>query len=532
MTESRPGLAQYEQVDQDYLQQRQLKKGAGWLLLWALGVGAVISGDFAGWQTGLKLGGFWGLAIATVLMAVMYVCMVFTIAELSAALPHAGGFFSFTRNALGPLGGFVCGLTDTIEYVLTPAVIVYYIGGYLNALVFDNPDNAPPWLAMMWWVLAYTLFVAINIYGVELTLRVGLVITAMAILVLAIFYIAAIASGAFQFELLFNVAPDAGQSRHFLPHGSFGIFASLPFAIWFYLAIEQLPLAAEESHDVVRDMPRALLLGMGTLLVLSLLTLVLNSGIGPGAAGIGDSDAPLETGFEATFGSGVTSRLLSLVALTGLIASFHTIIYAYGRVLFALSRAGYFPRWLSITGRQRTPWVALIAGAVIGLGCAGAIHISNQQTEPKVAEPEAAAERAAVSSQPDTSVDTAPEATIPVDNSVTVGAVLLNMAVFGAVISYALVMVSYVVLRITRPQMPRPYRSPLGIPGAVVGAALSVVALAATFSVADFRPGVWGVAIFLLVGLAWFLGYSRHHLVAQAPEEEAALKTAIEQELT
>ena len=529
MTEPRASLAQYEQVDQEYLKQRQLKKGAGWLLLWALGVGAVISGDFAGWQTGLTLGGFWGLAIATVLMAVMYVCMVFTIAELSAALPHAGGFFSFTRNALGPLGGFVCGLTDTIEYVLTPAVIVYYIAGYLNALFFDNPENAPAWLAIVWWVLAYTLFVAINIYGVELTLRVGLVITAMAILVLGVFYVSAITSGAFQFELLFNVAPDPGQSRHFLPHGSFGIFAALPFAIWFYLAIEQLPLAAEESHDVVRDMPRALLLGMGTLLVLSLLTLVLNSGIGPGAAGIGASDAPLETGFEATFGSGVTSRLLSLVALTGLIASFHTIIYAYGRVLFALSRAGYFPRWLSITGPQRTPWVALVTGAVIGLGCAAAIHWSNLPEESATL-----ADQADVLQTPEesgTSDDTTPEIANQAGNSVSVGAVLLNMAVFGAVISYALVMISYVVLRITRPQMPRPYRSPLGIPGAVVGAALSVVALAATFSIADFRPGVWGVAIFLLAGLAWFLGYSRHHLVAQAPEEEAALKTAIEREL-
>ena len=99
------------------------------------------------------------------------------------------------------------------------------------------------------------------------------------------------------------------------------------------------------------------------------------------------------------------------------------------------------------------------------------------------------------------------------------------MAVFGAVISYAMVMVSYIVLRFTRPEseLPRPYKSPLGIPGATLGAVLSIGALAATFSVSDFRPGVWGVAVFLLVGLIWFLGYSRHHLVAQAPEEEIAL---------
>ena len=105
------------------------------------------------------------------------------------------------------------------------------------------------------------------------------------------------------------------------------------------------------------------------------------------------------------------------------------------------------------------------------------------------------------------------------------------MAVFGAVISYVLVMVSYIVLKITRPEMPRPYRSPLGIPGAAVGTVLAVIALAATFSVPEFRPGMYGVAIFLVIGLAWFLCYSRYHLVAQAPEEEVALLSAAQREL-
>ena len=79
--------------------------------------------------------------------------------------------------------------------------------------------------------------------------------------------------------------------------------------------------------------------------------------------------------------------------------------------------------------------------------------------------------------------------------------------------------------------MPRPYKSPLGIPGAAVGTLLAVIALAATFSVPEFRPGMYGVALFLVIGLAWFLCYSRHHLVAQAPEEEAALLSAAGQEL-
>jgi ethanolamine permease len=499
----RSELTRYENVDRSYLERRRLKPRAGWVLLWGLGVGAVISGDFLGWNYGLAHAGFNGLAIATVLMAAMYVCMVFTIAELSAALPHAGGFFSFTRNALGPLGGFLCGLTDTIEYVVTPAVIVVGIGSYLNAVIFTDPSQAPEWLPLVWWVLAYTIFVVINVLGVELTLKFGLLVTALAATVLVVFYVATLATGSFDTDLLYNIPPDVGQSATGLPHGWAGVFSALPFAIWFYLAIEQLPLAAEESHDVVRDMPRALLLGIGTLLILSLLTLVLNTGVGGGALALSTSDAPLEDGFKAILGNTMTSRLLGLVALTGLVASFHTIIYAYGRVGFALSRAGYFPRWISITGRFQTPWVALVLGAVIGLALATAIHFSPKATG--------------------TSDHTA--------SAVTVGAVLLNMAVFGAVLSYILVMVSYIVLKFTRPNMPRPYRSPLGIPGAAVGTVLAVVALAATFSVPEFRPGMYGVALFLVVGLAWFLCYSRHHLVAQAPEEEVALLSAARQEL-
>lgn len=492
MSEKRAGVARYERVGENYLQERKLRKSAGWILLWALGVGAVISGDYFGWNFGLAAGGFQGLAIATLLMAVMYVCMVFTIAELSAALPHAGGFFSFTRNAFGPTGGFICGLTDTIEYVITPAVIVVGIGGYMNRLVFGGAAAEHPEMVFVWWLLSYAVFVAINIRGVELTLKVGLVVTALAMAVLVVFYVSAVVSGAFDSDLLFNTQFAAGSTNGGSSVTTAGVFAALPFAIWFYLAIEQLPLAAEEAHDTVNDMPKALILGIVTLLALSLLTLVLNSGVGGGARAIAASDAPLADGFQAVFGLGAASRVLILVSLTGLIASFHTIIYAYGRVLFALSRAGYFPRWISLTGKNHTPYLALLLGAVVGFGCAVLIHYF--------------AERA-------------------------VGAALLNMAVFGAVISYTMVMLSYIKLRISRPDLPRPYRSPLGIPGAAIGAVLSIVALGATFAVEDYRPAVYATGLFLLAGIVYFLVYSRHHLVAQAPEEENALIAEAESEL-
>jgi ethanolamine permease len=152
---------------------------------------------------------------------------------------------------------------------------------------------------------------------------------------------------------------------------------------------------------------------------------------------------------------------------------------------------------LSLTGKNRTPYVALIVGALLGLSCTLAIQFTKS-----------------------------------VDGSKSeVGAALLNMAVFGAVISYASVMLSYILLRIHRPELKRPYRSPLGIPGAATGLVLSLIALAATMADRAMIPAIVGVAIFLVAGLVYFFAYSRHHLVAQAPEEEVALITDAEQEL-
>ncbi|MCA9199538.1 MAG: ethanolamine permease [Planctomycetales bacterium] len=484
MTSKNSGVVRYQEVDSDYLEKRKLRKSAGWVLLWAMGVGAVISGDYFGWNYGLTAGGFWGLAIGVFAMAVMYVCMVFSIAELSAALPHAGGFYSFVRNAMGPTAGFICGLTDTVEYVVTPAVIVIGISDYVNQLIFAHGE-APIYMQYVWWLAAYGLFVYINMRGVELTLRFVLMITAVAAAVLIVFYIGVISSGAFQWKLLFNVPPEPGYSATFLPKGWAGVFAALPSAIWFYLAIEQLPLAAEESHDAVKDMPKALILSILTLLTLSLFTLVLNSGVGGGAVVVGKSESPLNDGFRAVWGNGWMTRLMTFAALAGLIASFHSVIYAYGRVLFSLSRAGYFPRWISVCNRHNSPQTALILGAVVGLVCATLLALFEDMQ---------------------------------------VGQALLSMAVFGAVISYALVMASFVLLRIRRPELDRPYVSPLGIPGAILGGLLSIVAMVACFANEANRPGLYGTLLFLACGLAYYFAYSRHRLVAQAPEESIALK--------
>ncbi|NNL68283.1 MAG: amino acid permease [Myxococcales bacterium] len=473
----------YHEADPSYFARRGLRRFAGVWSLWALGVGAVISGDFFGWNFGLLAGGFGGMLVATAIVATMYVGLCYSIAELSPALPHTGGAYSFARTAFGPFGGFVTGLAESIEYVLTPAVIVVGIGGYCGTIVEETFGWSVP--APLWWAVFYAVFVGINVVGVELTFRVTVVITLIALAVLVIFWVGA--APLFRWEHALDVPADPGRGAWF-PKGPAGVAGALPFAIWFYLAIEQLPLAAEESHDPKRDMPRGLLWGIATLIVASLLTLFLNAGIAPGAAAVGASEEPLFLAFRTIHGAGVGATVLALAAVMGLVASFHAIIYAYGRNIYSLSRAGYFPRWMSVTHPTRkTPHVALIVGAGCGYAVALAIEYGGAFF-----------------------------------GDVPVGAVLLNMAVFGAVIAYVMQMAAYVRIHAI-PGLERPYRSPLGRSGAIGAGAIAAATLVCLFANPDYRPGVFGVALWFAGSLAYFGLYARHRMIL-SPEEEFALK--------
>jgi ethanolamine permease len=483
----------YDSVSADYFARRGLRRYAGVASLWALGVGAVISGHYSGWNLGLMAGGWGGFALAAIAIAVMYLGLVFCIAEMGAALPHTGGAYSFARASMGPWGGFITGLCENVEYVLTPAVVVSFLATYLAA-VLDTPTA---WLPA-YWVGGYLVFVALNVFGVELSFRVTVTVTLAALACLAVFWISALPVAQFsRYALNIGAGPDGVAvelpqgNGPWLPFGLKGAFMALPFAVWLFLAIEQLPLAAEESTDPSRDMPRGIIAGLATLLISAGLILWLNPSVAPGAFKLAASGEPLLDGFRATFGGGL-AKLLALVACIGLIASFHTILFAKGRQIYSLSRAGYFPRFLSIThARYKTPYVALIAGSMLALVIMFMLWFGM------------GAEKAAAAIQ----------------------GMLLNMAVAGAMLSYLLQAVSFIVLRRRLPGLERPYRSPLGIAGALITLAIAGVTL--VFQLLDpvFAAGVFWVGVWFVLGIVWFALVGQNRLV-KAPEEAFAMDNA------
>ncbi|MEJ1096658.1 MULTISPECIES: amino acid permease [unclassified Pseudoxanthomonas] len=481
----------YTKVDQAYFEKRGLRRYAGVWSLWALGVGAVISGHFSGWNLGLSNG--WGsMLVAGIIIAVMYLGLTFSIAEMSPALPHTGAAYSFARTAMGPWGGFLTGLSENVEYVLTPAVIVFFIGSYMGG-IFGTPAAAQP----LWWIGFYILFVGLNVIGVELSFRITLVVTLLALGCLVVFWVSALPHIDFnRWALNVGAGPDGAPVElpegggSLFPFGIKGVLATLPFAVWLFLAIEQLPLAAEESVDPKRDMPKGIILGMFTLIVSAFMIMWLNPSVaGIGAFKLSTSGEPLLDGFKAIYGED-TAKLLSAVAVLGLVASFHTIIFAKGRQVYSLARAGYFPPALSIThGTRKTPHVAMIFGSVIALAVMFALWFGLGSEE----------------------------------GGKKIGGILLNMAVFGAMFSYFMQALSFIVLRKKLPHIHRPYRSPFGIFGAALTMIIAVVTLFYQIQDPAYSTAVMWVAIWFVAGILYFAIRGRHRLIL-SPEEEFALE--------
>jgi ethanolamine permease len=462
-------------TQEEYFAKRQLKQGAvGWLLLVGLGVAYVISGDFAGWNFGLAQGGWGGMFIATVVVAVMYLCMCLSMSEMATMLPTAGGGYSFARTAFGPFGGYLTGTAILIEYSIAPAAIACFIGAYCESLF-----GVGGWII---YLVCYLVFMGIHLKGAGEALKIIFVITAIAAVALLVFIIAMIPH--FNSANLFNIAvSDKAGASAFLPMGYLGIWAAVPYAIWFFLAVEGVPLAAEEAKDPTRSLPRGLIGSMLILAAFALLILFLGAGAA-GANQLKDSGAPLVDALVAVYGEHTRlAGFVNFVGLAGLIASFFSIIYAYSRQIFALSRAGYLPTSLSLTNKNKAPYLAIIIPGIIGF----ALSLTGE------------------------------------------GDLLILMAVFGATISYVLMMLSHIKLRLSRPDMDRPYKTPGGIVTSGIALILALIAVIAGFLV---DPKVWFIAAGIYIAfIVYFLVYSRHRLVQGTPEEEFENIRKAEQEL-
>lgn len=434
----------------------RLARHLGPVMLWGLGVGYVISGMYFGWNLGLPEGGPFGMLAATALVTVLYVAFVLSYAELACAMPHAGGAFVYAQRALGPRGGALAGIAQVVEFVFAPPAIAAAIGAYV---ALAAPAVPPLAVALG----AYALFTLLNVWGVRQSAVFELVVTVVAVAELLLF--AGLTLPHFTWEAF----------RREAPAGWGGVLPAIPFAIWFYLAIEGVANVAEETRDPQKDLARGFTAAMATLVVLAVLTFFGAVGVAGWRAvvypdgGLTPSDSPLPLALRRVVGPDhAMYHLLVVVGLAGLVASFHGIILCAGRALFELGRSGQAPAALArVHPGRRTPVAALLVNLVLGT----AALLTGRTGE------------------------------------------IITVSVFGALTLYVVSLLAFFVLRRTAPDLPRPFRTPLvpWVPG--VALALAILCLAAT---AWSQPRLFGVYALLVGGALVLWSWSERRAAASA----------------
>jgi ethanolamine permease len=446
-----------------------LGKTLGSFQLWGIAVGLVISGEYFGWSYGWATAGTVGFLVTSVFIALMYTAFVFSFTELATAMPNAGGPFEYSQRAFGPAGGYIAGFATLIEFLFAPPAIALAIGAYVS-VQFTSLDSK--WIA----VGAYVVFMGLNVAGMRIAASFELAVALIAIFELLVFM--GVMAPSFSAA---NFLKGGWSGADTFSLGSIsGIVAAIPFAVWFFLAIEGVSMAAEEAKTPHRSIPIAYIGGILTLVVLAMGVMVFTGGSGDWTL-LSNINDPLPQAMKKVVGedSGWLHMLVWL-GLFGLVASFHGIIIGYSRQIFALSRAGYLPQVLGrIHPKLGTPHVAIVAGGGIGI------------------------------------------AAIFSDELVQIGgqsltANIVTMSVFGAIVMYIVSMVSLFKLRRSEPQLLRPFRAPVFPFFPAFALAAAVVCL---LTMVYFNPLVAGLFVALMaIGYAYFRTTSGRRTAALAAQ--------------
>jgi ethanolamine permease len=334
----------------------------------------------------------------------MYVTFTFSYSELAAAIPKAGGGFVYSERALGKNWGFIAGMAQNIEFIFAPPAIALAIGAYFNLFIPGLP-------VLEIAVAAYVLITALNIYGIKAAALFELIITILAVGELLLFA-----------GLTLPHASIENLKINALPNGYTGIFAAIPFAIWFFLGIEGVANVAEETINPQKTITRGFGFAILTLVVLCMLTFAGSAGVAGWEAIVykadgSSSDSPLPLALGRVMGeNNAFYHLLITVGLFGLVASFHGLILAAGRASFEFGKDGCAPAYIGkINSRFKTPANALLTNMGIGI-----IALFSGKTSE-----------------------------------------IITISVFGALTLYIISMVSVIKLRKTEPALHRPFKVPL-----------------------------------------------------------------------
>ncbi|MEV4380533.1 amino acid permease [Streptosporangium sp. NPDC049644] len=459
--------------------EHRLRKDLSALDLTVFGIGVIVgTGIFV--LTGRVARETAGPAVALSFVAAGIVCALAALcyAEFASTVPVAGSAYTFAFATLGELPAWIIGWDLTLEMMLGAAVVAVGWSGYLTSLLAALGVPLPGVIAgegalfNLPAALVVLLLTGILVLGIKLSSRFNLIIVTIKLAVILLVVVAGLffvrganyspfvppskATPAVEglaaplIQVLFGITPVA--------YGVLGIFSAAAIVFFAYIGFDVVATAAEETRDPQRDLPIGILSSLGVCTVLYVAVSLVVVGMQPYRQ-LSEA-APLADAFKAV-GQTWAAALISAGALVGLTAVVMILMLGMSRVMFAMCRDELLPSGLAkVHPKYRTPYVITIIMGVVVAALAGLVPLST------IAE-------------------------------------LVNI---GTLFAFAVVSIAVVVLRRTRPDLPRSFRTPL-VPLVPLLSVLACLYLMLNLPVETWiRFGAW-----MLLGLLIYAGYGYRH---------------------
>ncbi|MEU8717749.1 amino acid permease [Streptomyces sp. NPDC048663] len=460
-----------------------LKKSLSALDLTVFGVGVIIgTGIFVLTGTAAKNTAGPAVALSFVVAGVVCGLAALCYAEFASTVPVAGSAYTFSYASLGEFPAWIIGWDLVLELALGTAVVAVGWSGYIHSLLDNAGWHLPEYLSgrdgahgFGFDILAAALVLALTailVVGMKLSARVTTVVVAIKVAVVLVVIIAGaffIHSGNYSPFIPPKEAVPAGGSLKapliqliigWAPSnfGVMGIFTAASVVFFAFIGFDVVATAAEETRNPQRDVPRGI---MGSLIICTALYVAVAIVVtGMQKYSALSVDAPLADAFKAT-GHPWFAGLISFGAAVGLTTVCMILLLGQSRVFFAMSRDGLLPRFFSHTHPKfRTPYrPTILLGVVIAI-VAGFTSLSE----------------------------------------------LAELVNIGTLFAFIVVAISVVILRNTRPDLERSFRTPW-VP------ALPVVSvLASLWLMLNLPAETWlRFAIWMVIGFAVYFLYGRKH---------------------
>src|ERR687898_377705 len=456
----------------------QLRKALGPLDLTLFGIGVIIgTGLFV--LTGEAAAGYAGPAVALSYVVGGIVCALAALcyAEFASTVPVAGSAYTFSYASLGEFVAWLIGWDLILEFTLGAATVAKGWSGYFVSVLEIVGITLPPSLYAATEgfshdfvsLIVVALVTTILVIGIKLSSQFNGIITAIKILV-TIFIIG---FGIF-FIKASNLTPfvpppkPGGEALqvYVLPsllgidtiYGITGIFTAAALVFFAYIGFDIVATTSEEARNPQRDIPIGILGSLGICTVFYILASIVFTGLRP-YQDLATS-APAATALEVTLFP-PAQLIVSLAILIGLTVVVMILVLGQSRVAFAMSRDNLLPLWFSrVHSTFRTPYRITIITGIVSALLAFFLPL------------------------------------------VTLGE-LVNI---GTLAAFVLVSIGVMVLRRTRPDLPRAFK----VPGYPVVPILSVIAC--VFLMGFLTIGTWGrFLVWMAIGLVIYFGYSRSH---------------------